>query len=380
MKKHLIHLFLLWFSSLSNTQITAQENVFSYQIIFESKLDYQKMDRHTPINPDNYMELKDFASLTQVYPVFSFESRTEQLSFLLQTEGNIRNYNFDTDSTDFSFQELFLQAGIKNKYFLVIGKKRLDWGTGMIWNPTNFYIQKDPLRTQNRLEGIYMIHFTWLIQNNALQCYIFPDKKGKDFSYALKYEIAGNRLDGSISYLRYKTKDQIGVDFSYGGDKFTIYGEGVARNFSKSYKVSDSGILIPPKLSDKIFHMEWLTGGSLLLTNNFTFRGEYRFRGDYLNKKDIQNFINYLPGNIILYDALTVSKHSLFGSLEYLDTYDRGSVSLRTFYDPVSGQHVLSPLGVWKKNNLQIELSAMFFNNKLPVYNLQTTLLISYYF
>lgn len=333
--------------------VHGQTSGFSYQILLEMKGEYNNLYKDSKVNPDNCMGINDFGSVSQLYPILGFAHDMEHSKISLQTEGLVKNYNFDKDSTDFSFEELYLQYAVADKHFFIIGKKRLDWGTGMIWNPTNFFIQKDPLRTQNRLEGIFMLNYSYLLKNGAINFYLFPEKKKEDCSFAVKYDYTGNRIDASLSFLEYGKYQQFGYDISYGGDIFTAYSEGVVKNFKKS---------LPER---KRFHTEIVLGGSVNLNSNYSFRAEYRFRE---------------AADISVFDPISVSKHSLYGSLDYADSYDRWSASLRTFYDPVSRQLIVSPFGVWKPGNFQVELSGMVFNHSLAIYNFQTTLLVSYYF
>lgn len=351
--KQYIVMFLLMGCLAQYSSLHAQTSGFSYQVLLEVKGEYSNLYKDSEINPDNRMKIDDFSSVSKLYPILGFAHNMENSEIRLQTEGLVRNYNLDKDSTDFSFEELYLQYALADKHFFVLGKKRLDWGTGMIWNPTNFFVQKDPLRTQNRLEGIFMLSYAYLLKNGAVGIYVFPEKKAEECSFAVKYDYTGNRIDASLSFLEYGRYQQFGCDVSYGGDIFTVYSEGVIKNFDKTLPVR------------KRFHTEIVVGGSVNLNSNISFRGEYRFRE---------------TADATLYDPISVSKHSLYGSLDYADIYDRWSVSLRTFHDPVSRQLMVSPVGVWKPGNFQVELSAMIYNHSLAIYNFQSSLLVSYYF
>jgi hypothetical protein len=279
-----------------------------------------------------------------------------------QAEGNLTNYNFDKDSVRFTFQELYTRFSWKDRHHWTVGKKRLDWGTGMIWNPTNFYIQKDPFRTQNRLEGIFQLNYTCLFTTGSLEVYVFPEKKMEDFSYSLKYNYTGERVDMSVSFLEYTRHQQIGYDISYGGDRFIAYAEGVFRN--RAARV----------------YSEIVSGASYAFNASLGARMEYRFREDYLSREEVAEFKKYLSENSLIYDPVGVGKHTLFASAEIKDVYDRFNLQVRTFFDLFSNQLIISPLLVWKKNNFQIELSSMLFTNSLAAYHSQTSLLLSCHF
>lgn len=360
--------------------ISSQTSSHSYQMIFETQGVYNHLNGNSKINPNNVMGINDFNSFSQLYPILSFKDTLNNINTLLQIEGNFKNYNFERDSTIFSFQELYGQISLSDKHYFIIGKKRLDWGTGLVWNPTNFFTQKDPLRTQNRLEGIFMMNYNYLLPNGALNVYLFPDKSRDKFKFAIKYDYSGNKIDASLSFLTYSEHQQYGIDFSYGGDYFTAYTEGVLRNFTKTYGVNVSGLLVEPERQKGWGYSEVVIGTSVLLTSNSTFNLEYRYRGDYLNKKEINYYKSHLPNNSIIYDPISMGQHTIFGSIEYKDSYGRWSVNLRSFYDPVSNQLVISPLGVLSMNNFQFELSTLIYNNSLSICNFQTNLLLSYAF
>lgn len=358
----------------------AQESKFDYQIILETKGEYNNIDKESKVNLDNWMKLEEFSSLSQLYPILEFKNTWGNLDTKLQVEGNIKNYNFEKDSTDFSFQELYTQFDLRGKHFFVFGKKRLDWGTGMIWNPTNFFIQKDPVRTQNRLEGIFMLNYSYLFGQNTLSIYVFPENKASDFKAAIKYDYSKERIDASLSFVEYGKYQQFGYDISYGGNLFTAYSEGVLKNYTKGFLLNESGELIMPTDRKKKFRSEFVFGTTMILNSHFSFSGEYHFREDYLGKDNIKLYKKHLPANTEVFDPLSIGKHTVFGNIEYKETYSRWSINLRSFYDILSNQLAISPIGTLSLNNFQIELTTMFYNNSIAVHNLQTSLLVSCYF
>lgn len=374
------YFFMLISFLLLTTSVWGQSTDFSYQLILESKGEYTDLDSKSLINPNNKMNIEEFTAVSRLYPIFRLGYDQEKLNSLLQVEGNLTDYNFSGDSIRFTFQELYLQLGVNDIHYISFGKKRLDWGTGMLWNPTNFYIQKDPLRTQNRLEGIFQATYKLLLSNGSLQAYIFPERQMKDFSYALKYDYYGSRIDASLSFLQYGRYQQIGLDLSYGGNIFTAYMEGVLRNYSKSYRVGEDGELIIPSTAKDKFWTEVVAGFSIVCNAHVSLRGEYRFRKDYLNRKQVGYFKSYLPANTQIYDPISIGKHSLFGSMEWKEIYDRFFIQMRVFYDTASTQLILSPLLIWKISNFQIELSSMLYNNGLPLFDYQGSLLVSWHF
>jgi hypothetical protein len=351
-----------------------------YQIILESKTTYSNIYNKSSINPDNIMGISEFSSVSQLYPIIKLKNDIGGIETVLQIEGDIKNENFEK-TTRLSFQELYSQLSYNNKHYFIAGKKRLDWGAGQIWNPTNFHIQKDPFRTENRLEGILMLNYSYLFKNKSINFYVFPDKEHKDFSYALKYDFSNERVNAELSFVQYTKYQQFNGDMTFAGDWFVNYFEGAVRNYSKCLKVDIDGNIYNVSSSNlrKIW-TEVVLGGSILFGKHVTLRYEYRYRDDYLNKKDIQTFKNYLPDNTIIYDPISISKHSIFGSIEYHDLYDKWLTSLRSYYDPWSKNLILSPYVMIKMNNFQMEFTTMFYNRALPIYNFQSSVLLVCFF
>ncbi len=365
---------------LSCLLIHAQETDFNYQLILESEVQYTNPDNKSLINPDNIMQIEELTSTTKLYPIVKFGHQMNELSTALQMEGNITNYNFSKDSIQFTFQELYVQFAYKEKHYFSVGKRRLGWGSGMVWNPINFYIQKDPFRTQNRLEGIFQGSYTFLLPNGTLQAYIFREKELENFSYAVKYDYYGPRIDASLSFLQYTRYQQFGFDVSYGGDTYTAYLEGVFRNYTKSYRVGEDGSLIIPSTKRDKWWVDMVAGASINLNAHISLRGEYRFRQDYLDRSEVNLFEAGLPNHSMIYDPISIGKHTLFGSMEWKDTFERYFIQMRSFYDPVSSQLIISPYFIWKINNFQVELSSMIYNNSLALFNYQGSILLSCHF
>ena len=357
MKIKIILVIICW-NLLHVYHLRAQSDQFFYQMIFETKIGYNDIDKKSALNPNNFIGINSFHSLSQFYPVVGFKNSLNTTQTAFQAEAIVQNYNFERDSTLFGMQELYGQISFEDKHHLTVGKKRLDWGTGLIWNPTNFFIQKDPLRTQNRLEGIFMLNYTYIAKKGEWNMYLFPDKRISDFKMAAKYNYSGDKVDASISFLEYGRRQQFGMDLSYGGSVFTAYGEGVIKNFTQSYGIDTKGHLITPDVRNGKFYAEWVIGASVLLNAQLTLNAEYRYRGDQLSRDGIKIYKAYLPANTVLYDAVSIGKHSLFGNLTYSDLYSRWSIQCRNFYDPVSGQWIISPLGIVRDQNKKRDYSA----------------------
>jgi hypothetical protein len=352
----------------------------TYLVIFEDKNDINFLAKNSTINAGNMFKINDFNSMSQLYPVVKFEdSLSNKINSIFQVEGDFKNNNQNFNMAQFSFMELYGQLSSGGKHYFTFGKKRLDWGSGLIWNPTVFYTQKDPLRVQNRLEGIFMLNYSYVSEKSTLGVYVFPDSTFKQSKVTVKYDFTGNRVDGSLSYLNYGLNNhQLGYSISYGGDRFTLYSEGVVRNFTKSYNIGSDGIILTPTKMKRRVIPEIVFGSSIILSPKVTYFLEYRYKDDNLNADQVNYYEANPAVNALLYDPISVGKHTIFNNIAYTDGDGRWSLSLRNFYDPVSKQLIVSPLYTYKIKNFQIELSTTVYNNALAVLKSQSTFLLSF--
>jgi hypothetical protein len=343
----------------------------------ENYNEFNVLDKRSKVNRDNLLGLNDISSITRFYPILSYKDTiSNELVGTFQVEPGFFNNNLNF-SLDLKFMELYTAIKFDEKSRLLIGKKRLDWGSGLVWNPTLFYTQKDPLRTQNRLEGVYQLNYNHLFDKSDLEFYIFPDSTIAKSKIAVKYNMFGNRSNFSSTYIYSGEGHQLGYDISYGGNQFVLYSEGIAKTYSRRFSINSEGLIIDPTSIKKTLNFEAVLGSSINLSERITGYFEYRYSGDNLNRNEIAAFRNYLPDNLILYDPISMGQHSFFGSVNYIGSYGRWSLNSRGFYDPTSHQLILSPLFIYSLNNLQLELSALAFHNSFAIYDLQSTLLIS---
>ena len=376
LERKTVAILLVIFMIFSNDIYSQSGRPIDYQIILENKVGANILYRHSKVNPNNYLAIDDVQSASQFYPILKFDDSLDRdISANLRLEGEVNINNFIRDSLSFSFLEMYGQLSSKYKHYFIFGKKRLDWGIGLVWNPTLFYTQKDPLRNINRLEGIFMLNYEYVFQQGALSFYIFPENSIEESKVALKYDFTGTQVDASLSYLTYGQGNQVGYEISYGGSYFTAYLEGVFRNFSRSYEITSDGLIVQPNRSGTKYIPEVVFGSSIILNSRTTLFTEYRYRNDYLDKGQIINFKDNLPNSMMLYDPISVSKHSIFNSIEYRDMYGRWSLNLRNFYDPISNQLLISPLYFLTKNGFQMELSVTMYNRPLAIHRFQSTLL-----
>ena len=214
---------------------------FSYRIINENVSTFSDIDEESAVNPVNIFELNELEVVNRFFPIGTFSND----KIKIHTEPRVL-VNPLTESVDFSVNELYAQYGFSEKLYLTMGKKRVNWGTGNVWNPSNPFLQKDPFRIDNRLEGIFLTDVEYIFSNLTLNALFSASEEVNSSTFALRATSSIKSFSYSLSYaFLSEERQQFGADFSWGASNFTFYGEGILRNFSNSILVDSQGQTIP---------------------------------------------------------------------------------------------------------------------------------------
>ncbi len=237
MKTKFIYNAIVCILFLRTFMLSAQTE-FSYRIINENVFTYNVISENSIVNPDNLLQLNELEIVNRFFPVGTFKKN----KIRLQAEPKIFLSPLD-EVLEFDINELYVQYGISDKLYVTFGKKRINWGTANVWNPSNPFLQKDPLRIDNRLEGIVLTDLEYIAPNVTLNALFSPAERLNRSTFAFKVSSEIKSLSYSFSYafLGYE-KQQFAVDFSLGADNLTFYGEGLLRNFSNSNLIDSAGL------------------------------------------------------------------------------------------------------------------------------------------
>ena len=175
--KH-IGLLLHWFFS---SILLYPQNEFSYRVINENVFTYNLISEDTPVNPTNILELSELETVNRFFPIGTF--KRDRLT--LQAEPRLF---FDpiSENIDVAFNELYVRYGISAAFYVTFGKERINWGTGTVWNPSNPFLQKDPFRLDNRLEGVFLTNLEYIFPRLTLNLLFSPSEKVNTSTLALK--------------------------------------------------------------------------------------------------------------------------------------------------------------------------------------------------
>ncbi len=371
--KH-IGLLLHWFFS---SILLYPQNEFSYRVINENVFTYNLISEDTPVNPTNLLALSELETVNRFFPIGTFK----QDRLTLQVEPRIF---FDpiSENIDVAFNEFYVRYGLSEAFYVTFGKERINWGTGTVWNPSNPFLQKDPFRLDNRLEGVFLTNLEYIFPRLTLNLLFSPSEKVNTSTLALKASSTIKSFDYSFNYAFLGDgRQQFACDFSLGTDNFTFYGEGLLRNFSNTGLVDPSGSITPTPERNRWENVrsEFVLGSMLNTFIRTILVLEYRYRSDFNTKNSIANFRSFLPGNLELYDPISMGRHSFFSQISYTDPYSKYNVNTSLFFDPITQQLLCSPGFIYSGENIKLEINPFIYGNSLSLYDIQGRVILSFF-
>ncbi|PIF00816.1 MAG: hypothetical protein CR994_03975 [Maribacter sp.] len=350
---------------------------FSYRIINENVFTYNVISESSAINPDNLLQLNELEIVNRFFPIGTFIKK----QIKLQVEPKIFLSPLD-ETLDFDLNELYVQYGISEKFYVTFGKKRINWGTANVWNPSNPFFQKDPFRLDNRLEGVVLTDLEYISKKFTLNALFSPEKKLNKSAFAIRFSSEIKSFSYSLGYAFLgDEKQQFSGDFSLGTSNFTFYGEGVLRNFSNTNLINPDGIaqIVPTRNDFKNMNSEFVLGTMLNILPRTILTSEYRYRSDFNSFKSIENFKTFLPENLSQYDPISMGRHSFFGQISYMDPYSKYNVNTSVFYDLITNQLLCSPGLIYNGDDFKLEINPFVYNNSLSIYDFQGRVILSFF-
>lgn len=376
MKTKFIYIAIVCILFLRIFMLSAQTD-FSYRIINENVFTYNVISENSLVNPDNLLQLDELKIVNRFFSVGTFKKN----KIRLQAEPKIFLNPLD-EALEFDINELYVQYGLSDKLYVTFGKKRINWGTANVWNPSNPFLQRDPLRINNRLEGIVLTDLEYIATDYTMNAIFSPARQLNKSTFAFKVSSEIKSLSYSLSYAFLgDEKQQFGIDFSLGGDDFTYYGECVLRNFSNTNLIDSEGLLDITSIQNgfKNMNSEFVMGTMLNILPRTLLIAEYRYRGDFNTSQSIENFKRFLPNSLSIYDPISMGKHSFFGQISYMDSYTKYNLSTNVFFDPTTSQLLCSPGLVYNGDDFKLEINPFIYNNNLSIYDFQGRFILSFF-
>ncbi len=277
----------LFLSLLLLSVLNADEYDFDMGAIEQTPYEYggylrldDKAQRLKNEEYQNYVHLEGLFDFSYDYEFLKLQS-----SFMAT-----RDYVKDAVSkSDFSVNDLYVEAKLNTNHSFLAGKESLTWGKGYFFNPVAFFDRpKDPSDPTKAREGFLIAKYSYNksfqsdLKNLSLDVVYLPSTSeiNEDYYSLVTSKKNANNVAARLYALLYDTdidliyvycdegSEKVGVDFSKNlQSNFEIHGEYA--------NVLDEG-------------ERWLLGLRYLTEFELTLTSEYIYRSDGLNKEELE--------------------------------------------------------------------------------------------
>lgn len=133
--------FIFFLIIIIPVQVNALENFSGF---LRNRVWVYEMNLSSPLNLSNDVKQTEWEDV--VTGDVSFVKRWDHIKLRLETEFEHR-FSSDEESTDLWLNEGYINAALPMMPLqLTVGRQKVDWGTGIMWNPTDvFNPKKTPL-------------------------------------------------------------------------------------------------------------------------------------------------------------------------------------------------------------------------------------------
>lgn len=334
----------------------------THQVIAELQLNANALRTDSRLNPGNAAGLQALDPHLRIFPAAELSTGPVKLRADLGVALDRTEERGLRGSAE--VQELYTGVTLSERAYLVVGRQRLGWGTGFVWNPTRLDAAKDPLRVANRLKGLDAVRVEYAAPAATVNVLVGASEGDHRYLYAARVEKTFGPLSTSVSAVNPGRGDwRAGYDWSYASDRWTLYGEGTVQGASARPRVDSAGARVEPGRAGGVsgLYHDVVAGSLLSVSPRVTAVAEYRFRNDYYTGAQNDRFVRSLPRNGDLYDPTGMGRGRIFGMLRYADAERGFGVSLRGFADPTTGQLMFGPGTERSGRNLKLEVTPLVF-------------------
>ena len=234
---------------------------------------------------------------------------------------------------------------------VTIGRQRISWGTGRIWNPTDLFNPINPANfTKIEKDGADVISFKYFIGNfTDLNLVFNPMKTLRESNYGFRYRTNYSGYDFAAIGGYFDERIVAGLDFA--GNLLTagVRGEGIIsfakNNFSSSY-------------------VKFILGADYQFNSKFYTLIEYHFNGEGRTDKTNYELLKLINGEII-----NLNKNYIFAMLSYqyhpllnLSISQNQNINDLSFFTSLTANYSAS-------ENIYLNVSYLYFKgNELTEY------------
>lgn len=203
-----------------------------------------------------------------------------------------------------------------------VGRQRIAWGTGRVWNPTDLFNPFNPLEIDKEEKvGTDAINITHSSSATTRTSLVYGAKRTWSLSsLALRHQTTISDVDYAIILGKFKEDFVYGFDFAGNVWDAGIHGEAAYT-----------------QAKNEPYYLRWVLGGDYTFKNNLTLSAEYYFNG--VGKSDP---LQYQPARLLTGEITNLAKNYLFVGSRYeitplwiwsnsfISNWDDGSI----FYTP----------------------------------------------
>jgi hypothetical protein len=311
--------------------LTWEDDWYSFQLWGDAKnrTDYNHVDNDSLLNPDDIFDAAKWINLTELRLKLDGDI-AERLGLFVRGRLGIEYVKSSADE-DVNFNDDFDQAFMTLNFekepliFLSLGKQRIRWGTGFYWNPVDTFNPRQDLQDIEEIEeGRNAFRSDIAFGSSSITGVVVPNSDSTSFSLHNYTFEEGRRLVTGRFYTFLANTDlalyvsdreteniRWGASFSTVISDIQFFGEGIfwQGESERSYvtRTSDRVSTVDPvgKTQYTIpaefdiftrdnFYTKFVLGFQYTSSNDFTLIGEYYYRADGFDKKDMDNYIEFL--------------------------------------------------------------------------------------
>ena len=221
------------------------------------------------------------------------EKTSRQLVKLTWNPINEKNYSVVHFIDRLTFKQSFTNGSVE------IGRQRISWGTGRVWNPTDLFNPINPAAYYKiEKDGADAVSFKYAFGSfTDLNIVFNPLEKIGDSNYGFRFRTNFDEYDVSVMGGMFDKRIVGGMDFAGNLGQAGIRGEGII-----SINKDNS--------SDKF--VKFILGADLQFTSKLYGMVEYQFNGEGKSDKNKYEFARLIKGEII-----NLNRNYIFTSLNY---------------------------------------------------------------
>jgi hypothetical protein len=290
---------------------------------------YNHVNNDSLLNPDDIFDVERWENLTELRPKLDGDI-ADRLGLFVRGRLGIEYVNSSDDEDVNSYSDLdqaFMTLNFENEalLFFSLGKQRIRWGTGFYWNPVDTFNPPQDLQDIEEIEkgrnafrgdiafGSSSITGVVVPNSDSTKFYLenYTFQEGRSLVTGKFYTFLGNT--DLTFYVSDKQTESTrwGASFSTVISDIQFFGEGIFwRGESESVYVSPTSdrrsvtdpvgntqFTIPADFDVSTrdnTYSKFVIGFQYTSSRDLTLIGEYYHKGDGYDKKDMENYIEFL--------------------------------------------------------------------------------------